>query len=123
MASSAVDAMASSMGDISLALANEIDTEPTIKPVLDLTDVQAGAKQMSDILSAPINASTSNGQAIAISATAASPGGATTDTTPGTPTISFEQNNYSPESLSPIDIYRQTRNQLSQARSMLANAN
>jgi hypothetical protein len=33
--------------------------------------------------------------------------------------IQFTQNNYSPESLSNIDIYRQTKNQLAQARPVL----
>jgi len=32
----------------------------------------------------------------------------------------FEQNNYSPESLSEIEIYRQTKNQLSQLKSALS---
>jgi len=33
--------------------------------------------------------------------------------------IQFTQNNYSPESLSSIEIYRQTKNQLSQARPVI----
>jgi hypothetical protein len=34
--------------------------------------------------------------------------------------VKFEQNNYSPESLSEIEIYRQTKNQISQLKSVLA---
>lgn len=36
------------------------------------------------------------------------------------PAISFEQNNYSPEALSAIEIYRRTRNQLAQAQLAMA---
>jgi hypothetical protein len=38
----------------------------------------------------------------------------------GPTTIKFEQNNYSPESLSTADIYRKTRNQLAMAKEELA---
>ena len=123
LASTAVSAMKDSMAALSGALGTEIDSQPTITPVLDLTNVQAGAKQMTDMLAAPIVGGTSLDQATAISSATAAAQGAT-DTTDGSgaSVIKFEQNNYSPESLSPIDIYRQTRNQLSQAKAVLAHA-
>ena len=39
---------------------------------------------------------------------------------PGGTSVKFEQNNYSPEALTEIEIYRQTKNQLSQLKSALA---
>ena len=38
----------------------------------------------------------------------------------GGTSVKFEQNNYSPEALTEIEIYRQTKNQLSQLKSVLA---
>jgi hypothetical protein len=35
------------------------------------------------------------------------------------PLVTFEQNNYSPESLTPTEVYRQTNNQLSQIKQAL----
>jgi hypothetical protein len=35
------------------------------------------------------------------------------------PSFQFEQNNYSPEALSDVEIYRKTNNQLSQVKSAL----
>lgn len=35
--------------------------------------------------------------------------------------LQFVQNNYSPKALSPVDLYRQTNNQLSRARGVLRN--
>jgi hypothetical protein len=88
---------------------------------LDLTQVQAGADQKNTMINtAPVVGSTSFGQASAISSTQ-SPQGPAGDTTGQPPTtITYQQNNYSPESLSDIEIYRQTKNQLSQLRSALA---
>lgn len=100
------------------AVVSEIDPNPTIKPVLDLTDVQAGADKIASIL-----APSSFTQASAISAIqAAQTGNASTTTATDLAPITFEQNNYSPAALSAIDIYRSTKNQLSQARKVLAPA-
>ena len=94
---------------------------PVITPVVDLTQVQAGADQMGTIFdNATATATVSAGQAASISASQAVQGGATDTTGADASVIKFEQNNYSPESLSPVEIYRQTKNQLSQMRTALA---
>jgi hypothetical protein len=119
-----VNTMIDSMSMIPDALAGMTDLNPTITPVLDLTQMQAGADKMTDMVNtAPTVGVASLGQAASISAATAAAQGATDGTdASGAPTIKFEQNNYSPESLSPIEIYRQTRNQLSQAKAVLAHA-
>lgn len=121
---STADAIVSAM-DKTLKIPNILDnlvvTDPVITPVLDLTDVEKGAQAISDISNVvPIVAAASYGQATAISADqAAAQAAAAEATTAAVKEIKFEQNNYSPESLSDLEIYRRTNNQLSQAKTML----
>ena len=98
------------------------DLNPTITPVVDLTQVQAAADQMNTIFDTSPVASASYGQAASISSAQASQGAVSDSTGTDASVIKFEQNNYSPESLSPVEIYRQTKNQLSQMRTALAKA-
>src|SRR4029079_1419706 len=92
----------------------DMNVNPTVTPVLDLTQIRKDAKQLGDI---------SNATPIRLSAeiTAARTDSADTDVDPerGAKIFKFEQNLYSPEALSEAEIYRQTSNQLSQAKSAL----
>jgi tape measure domain-containing protein len=98
----------------------DMDVNPTITPVLDLTQVTKDAKQLSDMTNVvPIQAAVSFGSAAAISATQGAQPDGTVDPETGAKVFKFEQNNYSPEALSEAEIYRQTNNQLSQAKSAL----
>jgi phage-related protein len=119
----AVESMVSNIADLANTIPSYldgiIDMEPVITPVLDLTAVQAGADQMTGIIATtPVVAATSFGQASAIS-TAPPPGTEEAAQVPGT-SVTFQQNNYSPEALSEVEIYRQTKNQISQLRTALA---
>ena len=97
-----------------------IDVNPTITPVLDLTQVKKDAKSLGDISNVtPITAALSYGAAAAISAAQAARADTDVDPETGAKVFKFEQNLYSPESLSEVEIYRQTNNQLSQAKSAL----
>jgi phage-related protein len=114
------NAMIDSLSAVPDALSSVSDMNPVITPVLDLTQVQEGADQMSAMIdTAPVVGSTSFGQASAIS-TAEGAQGVAGDSTGQPAAITYQQNNYSPESLSEIEIYRQTKNQLSQMRTALA---
>jgi hypothetical protein len=97
-----------------------MDLDPTITPVLDLSNVEQGAKRLGDLTNVvPITAAVSYGQAASIStATQAAAEAAGTAGQAGS-TFNFTQHNTSPESLSEIEIYRQTRNQFSQIRSLV----
>ena len=121
-ADAAIDAMKSSMSKVSEVIMGEVDSNPVITPVLDLTQVRAQAGELGALTNVtPITAAASYGQAATISAeqlaaqseevAAAGIGGTS---------VKFEQNNYSPESLTEIEIYRQTKNQLSQLKSALS---
>jgi hypothetical protein len=106
---SALSAMQGSLSGIS----EHIDIDPVITPVLDLSEVQKGAKQLGALTNVtPITAAASYRQASAISASQAA---TSTEVDPAGQTgtnITFNQTNTSPESLSDIEIYRQTNNQL-----------
>jgi tape measure domain-containing protein len=120
-----VDDMVSTMIDtingIPDALTGVVNVEPTITPILDLTQVKAGADQMNSLLApAPINPVTSSGQASSISALQSPVIADESTPSGGSKSITFQQNNYSPEALSEIEIYRQTKNQLAMARNVLA---
>jgi hypothetical protein len=104
--------------------ADLIDSNPTIRPVIDLTDVEKQAGKISKLLpsKAAISVGTAYDQALAARRTYDSNKDFTTMPV-GTPAVGravqFIQNNNSPKALSNAEIYRQTRNQISQAKGAL----
>lgn len=102
------------------------DFNPVIRPVLDLSDVQSGASNLSDILGvAPIDLSNARSSASAASAEHAANLEALAElvgANAGT-NISMTQINNSPKALSSAEIYRNTNNQISRAKGALTNAN
>lgn len=122
--SSAVDSIKKSVANIGGLIDSDIG-DPVIRPVLDLSSVKRDAGMLNGILGAnALNADATYGQASSISAmtTNRSPGINTDISSPamGASGMTFIQNNTSPVALSPIDIYRNTNNQLSAARKVLA---
>ena len=119
---SAIDSMKSSLSNVADVLLNDLDFQPIIAPVIDLTDFRKGASQMSGLLAiTPVQASVSlkqaNGVATDRQTAQQSNGG---NTSQGSPSIvNFEQTIQSPIALSTSEIYRQTHNQLSQAKTAL----
>jgi tape measure domain-containing protein len=97
-------------------------TEPVITPVLDLTEIRKSAEEIDRILSVnpKIIVSVSLENASTISATGKPIPETPVNTVPSVSEVKFEQNNYSPKALSPIEIYRQTRNQLAMAKEVLS---
>lgn len=96
---------------------SDIDTEPTITPRVDLSEVRRGAMDISNILSDTYNLSTrSRIQGVAsVIASARKEAQEIKDqketNAPTEQKFEFIQNNYSPKALSRSDIYRQTNNQ------------
>jgi len=116
---SALDQMRKNMQGVSDVISEELNPNPVITPILDLTQIQAQAGRLAALTNVtPINAAASFGQASAISAGTAATEAERIAALAG-PSVNFEQNNYSPEALSSIEIYRQTKNQLSQVKSAL----
>ena len=89
-------------------LDGDIDTEPTIRPVLDLTNVEAGARRLNTLFARDQVMSINIGRHNNVTE---DQNGESSKTSGNT--YQFTQNNYSPKALSRIDIYRQTKNQFS----------
>lgn len=117
IAKSSLDGVKSSINRISEAINGDIDSQPTIRPVLDLTSLESDAGK--------INAMFSRTQAMGIEAQMTAQkeseiqNGEKTASPSGGNSYVFEQNNYSPKALSRIDIYRQTKNQFSALERMV----
>lgn len=117
---SAIKTMQDSLNKASNIALNHIDSNPVITPVLDLSQVQSGAKKLGDITS-PFSVATASKTAAAVTSQQAK---TITDAAQAqTPVLQFSQTNNSPKALSDVEIYRQTKNQLSQAKQLLLTKN
>lgn len=109
MTQTAVDTTRNAIVRIMDAIEGDIDTQPTIRPVLDLSNVEMGTKKLSSIFS--------SNQAISISSKFNRDSSAELQngvgSTKNSNVYQFTQNNYSPKALSRVEIYRQTNNQFS----------
>ena len=107
IAESAKSGLSNAISKVTDLINGEIDTQPTIRPVLDLSDVERGTSR--------INSLFSRSQALSVNAEMSGEGiygiqNGASKSDSGTQ-FNFTQNNYSPKALSRIDIYRQTKNQ------------
>lgn len=118
MANSAKSGLTEAVSKIKDFVNGDMDVQPTIRPVLDLSDVQSGASKLNTMFSRNRALSVA-GSMPNSSFDAANQNG--TDTSSSGTTFSFTQNNYSPKALSRIDIYRQTKNQFSAMKGLVKN--
>lgn len=108
----AINSISSAVDEIWKLIDSGIDSEPTIRPILDLSNVEAGT--------AKLNSMFSQSQASKFSASLNRQNGSQIQNEGLNSKIqepssyNFTQNNYSPKALSRIEIYRQTNNQISQ---------
>ena len=111
MAASARNGLSNAISKIKDIVDDNIETQPTIRPVLDLSSVEIGASRL--------NALFSRTRALSINTQMEQQRGAEIQNGGNIPanengnTFSFTQNNYSPKALSRVEIYRQTKNQFS----------
>jgi tape measure domain-containing protein len=117
----ALSTVKTTMEKLSDVAASNVEMSPVIAPVLDLTQLQADAAKINPLFAANPLAATLTYSAA--SRLAGEQGIERPIHFPkqadGSRTVSFEQNIYSPKTVSAIDIYRQTRNQLSLAKEAL----
>ena len=115
IAASAKEGLRRAVAKIGEFIDDGIDAQPTIRPVLDLSQVQAGAGKLSALLS--------RSQAMKISSEIERDVTDVVQNSGSVPTTgnsyNFTQNNYSPKALSRVEIYRQTRNQFSAMERMV----
>ena len=91
---------------------DNLNAEPVITPVIDMSEVYDSASTIDSILSKE--------QAISISTSESMKKNQNGETPESFgPTYNFTQNNYSPKALSRLEIYRQTRNQFAQMKNAI----
>ena len=111
----AKDGLLSSMSNIASLVDGSMEYRPTIRPILDLSNVETGSRQLSSLFSSD--------QAMKISASMKredemkNQNGS--EKQPSSTVYQFTQNNYSPKALSRLDIYRQTKNQFSTLKGLV----
>jgi tape measure domain-containing protein len=117
-----IDSMGKTLSGLSKVLGSDlIDFDPTITPVLDLTQVKKDASTITDLLDLPAfdvtsakNGAASAGSGFDSNRTDNSQNGSDTGNTGDT--YEYTQNNYSPKALTPVEIYRQTKNLISKTK-------
>lgn len=119
MGDNMIDAMAKSLTGMSKVLGSDlIDFDPTITPVLDLSQVEKSAADMAKLFDIPtLNISAAATNAIAAKSSVDQSRTSAQDEQPaasGT-TYNFTQNNTSPKALPPAEVYRNTNNIISRA--------
>lgn len=120
MSSSVIDAFSQAVSNLGDDIDGNLDLSPTITPVLDLSAVSTDAAKLTTMLdttSPRIRASVIG--APFKTGSGSDSGEKNSDTSKNGTSLSFVQNNYSPKSLSRIDIYRDTKNQFSQLKGVL----
>lgn len=87
----------------------DFDLNPVITPIVDLSNAKRGAQALNAMMSSVSARKIADGLARAEFQNGANSNGENSNNG-----ITFIQNNYSPKALSRIEVYRQTKNQLSQ---------
>lgn len=119
---SAVSAIKKSMEGISESVSSQVDMNPTITPVLDLTKLTEDAGKISGLIGkTPIAADVSFGQASDISQDRQNGSSDSSNAVGDNVTIfEYKQEINSPKPLSLIDIYRDTKSLLSMKKEVLS---
>ena len=110
MASSAKTGLSDAISKVKDVIDGKIDSQPAIRPVLDLTDVETKSHRLNALLSRSQALSISTGMRVAQERELQNEGENRNSTGNN---YNFTQNNYSPKALSRTEIYRQTKNQFS----------
>ena len=118
MGATALETLKATMSDIADAVMTDVDAQPTIRPVLDLTEVRKSAGQLGGMLTPPtLSVDGSYAKATTLLARERANREAT-DATAEVLSKSGDQLTYnqyinSPKAVSNAEIYRGTKNQLS----------
>ena len=128
LADGAIDSITEAIGKARDVLENTEATQPTIRPVVDLSDVFNKARAINQTFSANRRFSvgvTASKVASASAGFSSSQNGVNRDFVSGTnkeavQNFNFTQNNYSPKALSRSEIYRDTKNQFSMIKGVVS---
>ena len=115
MADSAKTGLGNAIAKVKDMIDNGVDGQPTIRPILDLSDVEEKSHRLNTLFS--------RSQALTVSTGIVASRGQNLQNEDTNPNIgnsyNFTQNNYSPKALSRTEIYRQTKNQFSAMERMV----
>lgn len=115
MAKSAKTGLGNAIAKVKDMIENGVDTQPTIRPILDLSDVEEKSHRLNTLFSRSQALMVSTGIAASRERSLQNE-----DSNPNTGnSYNFTQNNYSPKALSRTEIYRQTKNQFSAMERMV----
>lgn len=115
MADSAKTGLGNAIAKVKDMIDNGVDGQLTIRPILDLSDVEEKSHRLNTLFSRSQALTVSTGIAAARERNLQNE-----DTNPNTGnSYNFTQNNYSPKALSRTEIYRQTKNQFSAMERMV----
>lgn len=120
VAGTALDSMKTALSGVNDLVDKNLNANPTITPVVDLTQAQKGFNTLSGMTKSQIiAASTSSSVASSISAANTTTASALGTNQANGQSVTFNQYNTSPAALDEATIYRQTKNQLSVVKGAL----
>lgn len=119
--SDVIGALKRAMLNVPKIISGDINTNPVVTPVLDLSQIKKSASQIDALVGnrtqvgtvSYSQASSASTERFVAQTQSSAPAEA------GSGEIKFVQNNYSPRALTPIEIYRNTKSQLSLAKEAL----
>ncbi len=115
MAKSAKTGLGNAIAKVKDMIDNGVDTQPMIRPILDLSDIEEKSHRLNTLFSRSQALTVSTGIAASRERNLQNE-----DTNPNAGnSYKFVQNNYSPKALSRTEIYRQTKNQFSAMERMV----
>jgi len=115
IANAAKEGLVNAISKVTDFINGDIDVQPTIRPVLDLSNVESNAKRMTALFSqqqAMSIGSSMRQRAVDVNQNEVSSGS-------GGIVLNYKQYNNSPKALSSPEIFRQTRNQLSAVKGLI----
>lgn len=119
-----MDALSEALSAVSDMVDGEVDMNPTITPVLDLSQVKNQAGALDGLLDGSFAPITSAGQASQISQMrdhqSANEGIQNGSENGALSSFNFTQNNYSPKALEPVEIYRRTKSSVATVKEALS---
>lgn len=119
-----LDSLRASLSDMPHIL-SDMDAQPTIRPVIDLSDVRKGVGSIGKMMPWRHRISVGTAYSSAKAASAGYQANRDADFVAGLANhteVNYTQINNSPKALSPAEIYRNTKNQLSRTKGALTNA-
>lgn len=118
MTKSALDVVSESAKKLSSLISNDIDAEPVIRPVIDLSGAEKEALKLNSLFATDQAYRINSSMNRRTSSFSTDQNGENKE--PVVEQFSFTQNNYSPKALSRKEIYRQTKNQFAMAKGVVS---